>query len=156
MLRLACSTYIVALTAAALCAQSDTPPPVVATTAMVGLAEGQTAQLNLLNPGAVPPATAAICTATVTFYDADGINLKSSVLPVLPGKSLSFDLHDTELGLAVGGRREIRAVIVIPAAVPASATATPTPACKVIPTLEIFDSISGHTLVTLGHVEVVP
>ena len=41
---------------AALCAQS-TLPAVVETTGVVGLAEAQTARLNLLNPGALPPAS---------------------------------------------------------------------------------------------------
>jgi hypothetical protein len=37
----------------------------VKTTAMIGLAQGQTAQLNLLNPGVQAPATGVICTAAV-------------------------------------------------------------------------------------------
>jgi hypothetical protein len=42
----------------------------VETTGMVGIADAQTAQLNLLNPGVLAPAVGMICKATVSFVDA--------------------------------------------------------------------------------------
>jgi hypothetical protein len=126
---------------------------------MIGLADSQTAQLNLLNPGILPPALGIVCSATVAFVDANGTVLKSGVLSVLPGKAGAFDLRDTDLKLVAGDRREIRATITIPA-FPPPPTATSIPAtavaCKLIPTLELFDTQSGRTLVTLGHVTTVP
>ena len=151
-------TCVFALGAIASFGQTITPaPPFVETTGMIGIADAQTAQLNLLNPGVLPPAMGAICTAAVAFVGADSTVLKSTTLAVPPDKSMSFDLHsDTDLNLAVGDHREIRVVISVPAIVPVAASATPAPACKVIPTLEMIDNSSGRTLVVLGHVEAVP
>lgn len=151
-------TCVLALGAMALSAQVVTPPNSVLTTAMVGIAEGQTARLNLLNPGVQPPAVGAICTAAVEYLDNTGAVLKTASVTVNPGKSAWVDLHsDTDLNLAVGDRREIRATITIPGILPpttasggTSTTATPVPACKVIPTLEIFDSLTGRTQAALG------
>jgi hypothetical protein len=154
---LACA---LALSALALPAQPIAVASTVKTTAMIGLAQGQTAQLNLLNPGVQAPATGVICTAAVSYFDAAGTLLKSSTISIAPGKSGSTDLSgDTDLNIAVGARREIRAQISIPAVPPPASTgATPivVAACKLIPTLEIFDSVSGRTLVTLGRVEAIP
>ncbi len=147
-------TCVFLLGAAVLCAQ-----PAVGTTGMVGLADAQTAQLNLLNPGVLAPAVGVICSAAVQFVDDSGTVLKSTTLMVPPGQSRPFQLHsDTDLNLVVAGdRREIRAVITIPPVTPASSAATPTPsACKLAATLEIFDRISGRTLVTLGRVVKIP
>jgi hypothetical protein len=127
---------------------------------MVGLADAQTAQLNVLNPGILAPALGVICSAAVSFVDANGTVLKSAVLNVLPGKSLSLALRsDIDLKLVAGDRREIRATIAIPPfPPPATASSTPTAgvACKLIPTLEILDTTSGRTMVTLGHVVTIP
>jgi len=146
---------VLTLGAMALAAQV-TPNNTLQTTAMAGIAEGQTARLNLLNPGVQPPAVGVICTATVEFLDAGGTVLKTASVTVAPGKSLGVDLHsDTDLSLMVGDRREIRGTIAIPAAPPTttgSGTAIPTPACRLIPTLEIFDSFTGRTQAILGHI----
>ncbi|HTB14116.1 MAG TPA: hypothetical protein VK752_21235 [Bryobacteraceae bacterium] len=147
------------LGAVALTAQVSPGLQTVRTTGMVGIADAQTAQLNLLNPGVLPPAVGTICTAAVSFVDASGTVLKSATLSVNPGQSMAFILRsDTDLNLAAGARREIRATISIPA-VPATATTATTaatPACKVIPTLEMLDTVSGRTLVVLGHAASVP
>jgi hypothetical protein len=128
----------------------------VETTGMVGIADAQTAQLNLLNPGVLAPAVGMICKATVSFVDATGTVLKSTTLTVIPGQSMSFTLRsDTDLNLVAGDRREIRATISLPVIAPPTATATPA-ACKMIPTLEMLDTVSGRTLVVLGHVIAVP
>lgn len=154
------ATCLLALAALTLAAQTAVAPaPVTETTAMSGLAQGQTAQLNLLNPGVLPPAMGIVCTASVTFFDATGAALKSTVIAVLPGKSGSADLSsDTDLSIASGQRREIRAQISSPAITPVATTAAPAAAslCKLIPTLEIYDNTTGRTLVSIGHVEQIP
>jgi len=125
---------------------------------MVGIADAQTAQLNLLNPGVEAPATGVICTAAVSFVDAAGTVLKTATVTAAPGTSTSFILRsDVDLQLVAGDRREIRATISIPAVPPPTATAGSTaPACHLIPTLEILDTVSGRTLVVLGRVKTVP
>ena len=162
-IRLVC---VLAATAAALAAQPAIPTTLanVRTTGMIGIADGQTARLNLLNPGVQAPLLGIICTATVSFLDGDGGLLKSATFSVIPGKSLSLDLHsDTDLNIVAGDRREIRAVISIPniSIIPPPPATTPTPiaaaaSCTVVPTLEILDTASGRTLVTLGHTVNVP
>lgn len=152
-LRLTCAFVLGGM---ALFAQS-TLPLVVSTTGMVGLAEDQTVRLNLLNPGALAPAAGIACTANVSFVDGAGNVLKSATITVTPDQSGGLNLDsEADLNLAVGARREIRAVITRASAPPVAGSTTVVPACKIIPTLEIFDTLSGRTLVTLGHVEQVP
>jgi hypothetical protein len=151
--RLICA---LALSAVALSAQAIPIPTTVETTGMVGLADAQTAQLNLLNPGVLAPGIGVICTANAAFLDANGNVLKSATISVPPGKSMPLTLRsDTDLKLVAGDRVEIRATISFPPFVPpptaVSTTAATTP-CKLIPTLEILDTPTGRTLVTLGHV----
>lgn len=63
------------------------------------LAEGQTARLNVLNPGILAPAVGMICTVNLAFTDGTG-KLRKAAAP--------FDLiSDTDL--AIGTRVEIRA-----------------------------------------------
>ena len=156
MLKYVQSTCVLmALSAFTLSAQVAPGSQTVQTTGMVGIADAQTAQLNLLNPGVLAPAVGVICKATVSFVDAGGTVLKSTTLTVIPGQSMSFSLRsDTDLNLVAGDRREIRATISIPAIATPTATATPA-ACKMIPTLEMLDTVSGRTLVVLGHVTTV-
>ncbi|HEV3330973.1 MAG TPA: hypothetical protein VG096_08340 [Bryobacteraceae bacterium] len=161
MLYYARLTCVLAITAMALSGQTIPVGGTLQTTGMIGIADAQTAQLNLLNPGVQPPALGVICSAAVSFVAGDGTVLKTTTVNVVPGTSAAFDLRsDTDLKLIVAGdRREIRATIMIPPfpPPPTAAGATPTPpACKLIPTLEIFDTVSGRTLVSLGHVEDVP
>ena len=124
---------------------------------MIGVAEGQTARLNVLNPGVLPPALGAVCSAELTFYDANGQALKATTVSVTPGKSASFDIQsDKDLAIAANERKEIRATITIQPVVPvAGATAATSAACTLIGTLEIFDP-AGRTLVALGETHPVP
>lgn len=157
MLRLCNLTCVFTMSAIAVMAQAVPALPAVHTTGMVGIADAQTAQLNLLNIGVAPPAIGAICTAVVSFVDASGTVLKTTTLTVPPGISKSFTLRsDVDLSLLAGDRREIRATIATPLVPPPTATATASAACHLIPTLEMLDTVSGRTLVVLGHVETIP
>jgi hypothetical protein len=149
---------LMALSAFALRAQVTSTIPAVQTTGMVGIADAQTAQLNLLNPGVLAPAVGIICKADVAFVNASGTVLKSTTLTVNPGQSMPFTLRsDIDLNLVAGDRVEIRATISIPPiATPTATTSTAAAACKVIPTLEMLDTVSGRTLVILGHVATIP
>jgi hypothetical protein len=151
---------LLTLSAIAVSAQIVSVPTANQTTGMIGIADAQTAQLNLLNISVVPPtATGVFCSAVVAFVDANGAVLKSTTLDVAPGKSLPFDLRsDTDLQLVTGDRREVRATISIPSVIPvtAGAGASAAPPCTLLPTLEIFDTVTGRTLVALGHAATVP
>jgi hypothetical protein len=148
-------TCVFTLSALALTAQTSTPvaAPVthLRTFGMLGLAEGQTARLNLLNPGVLAPgATAEVCSASVAFLDAQGNVLKTGTITANPGQSPNFDVDsDADLKLAVDERREIRATIQEAPLPPSSGS--PAVHCRLIPTLEIFDTLTGKTTTVLGH-----
>ena len=148
---------VFALAAIGLYAQTTTPPAdlVTHTTGLVGIAEGQTAQFNALNPGD----GGATCTAVLNFIAADGTVHKPTTVTVGPGTGQHIQLDSVaDLALAVGARKDIRATLTVPAAPPPSTststsgtTATPVKAaCRLIGTLEIYTTSTGHTLVTLG------
>jgi len=130
----------------------------VYTFGMVGVAEGQIARVNALNPGVAPPAVGVVCAAQLTFIDGAGVVLKTSAVSVLPGKEAYLDLFaDKDLALPVNERRQIRATITIPpVVVPPPTTTSVSAACTLIGTLEIFDAISGKTEVVLGGEHLVP
>ena len=153
MFKFAFGTFLIAAGASA---------QTVYTFGMVGVAEGQIARVNALNPGVAPPAVGVVCAAQLTFIDGAGAVLKTSTVSVVPGKESYLDLFaDKDLALPVNERRQIRATITIPPVMvvppPATTTGTPvTPACTLIGTLEIFDAISGKTEVVLGGEHLVP
>lgn len=164
MLKFAPGICVFALAATGLYAQTPTPTPsplpaqVTLTSGIVGIAEGQTAQLNALNPGVEPPATGAICSGLLSFLDGSGKALKSAIVSVTPGASAHIAIDsDKDLALAVDARREIRATIMTPPVPPpTSSTTLISPACKLIGTLEIFNTLDGRTQVTLGTIHLVP
>jgi len=116
------------------------------TSGMVGLATGQTARLNLLNPQVQPRATAgASCSAAVAFVDAAGNVLQSKTVSVGPGQSVPYDL------VGSNSRTEIRATVEVPPLVPPAGSAIPIALpCNLSPTLEIFDTNSGRTDLIIG------
>lgn len=158
MFRFAHRICVFTMASAAVFAQSTTAPAeVMRTTGMIGLAEGQTARLNVLNPGVLAPAVGVICPATLAFIDGAGKVLKSASVSVNPGQSQRFDLFsDADLNLAPDARTEIRAVIDIPGIVAAGSTAMQPAACTLIGTLKIFDSLTRRTQAVLGGTHDVP
>lgn len=144
---------------AGLDAQPNMPVQITRTTGMVGIAEGQTAQLNALNPGVAPSAaTGALCTGVLSFIGGDGTILRTQTVTVAPGTSQALVIDSVkDLALPTSERKEIRASIAIAAAPTTTGSTTPVqPVCKLIGTLEIFNTLDGHTLVTLGTVHEVP
>jgi len=154
--------WFIGVTLCAVQAQQTNPtPPTFQSTqtfGMVGIAQGQTARLNVLNLGIPAPlATAAMCSATLTFFDDTGATLKTETMTLVPQKSVAFDLDSVlDLKLGVSDRKEIRAIIqVLLAGVPAPNPVSgggvlPLPiafpgACNLVPTLEIFDTMTHRT-----------
>lgn len=158
MLKIVQGICVFALAASGLMAQTVTPPPQdVETTGMVGLAQGQYAHFNVLNPGVLPPATGIVCSALLTFLDANGTVLKTKLVNVAAGTSSFIDLFsDLDLQLAADTRREIRATYTTPPVVPATTTTPATTPCKLITTLEIIDELSQRTQAVLGGIHTVP
>jgi hypothetical protein len=146
------------LAASGLMAQTVTPPAqAVGTTGMVGIAAGQYAQFNVLNPAVLPPATGAVCNALLTFLGDDGGVLKTKTVSVAPGHSAYIDIFsDVDLGLAVGTRKEIRATFTTPPVVPVTAATPAAGPCTLIGTLELINALTGETQFVLGGIHAVP
>ena len=128
-------------------AQSTTPmlPIALHTSGMVGLAAGQTARLNVLNPGALAPAIGVVCAAQLSFLNAQGTVLKTTSVIVPPGESMSFNL-DRDVDLIVSDLRvQVRAVI-----------AYTSNTCALLPTLEVFNDDTGRTLFVVGRFAAIP
>jgi hypothetical protein len=164
MQKFACRISVFTLAAVGAFAQSTSLPVVVThTSGMIGVAEGQTARLNVLNPGVAAPALGVVCSAILSFLDSTGKVLKSTSVSVLPGTAAApFNLaSDADLALALDAREQIRATITIPAVLPPSTATTttittPPAACTLIGTLEIFDSLTRRTQAVLGGFHEVP
>ncbi len=160
MFRSTSLTCALIFSACAISAQTI-PAQTVQTTPIIGISAGQTARMNLLNPGVLPATTGAPCTATVSFIQGNGNVVKTATLTINPGMNQFVDVRsDVDLNLvAVGDRHEIRATVSTPAITPVSTspvTTTPGPACKLIATLEIFNVITGQTQVSLGRLVTIP
>ena len=135
---------------------------------MVGLSTGQTARLNAFAlPVGGPIIAGASCQVTFDFYNEAGKSVKSGTATMGHGAAVHFDLAQTEVD-SLSSRSEIRGTVrtafVNPSAVPTSGTpltpGTPvTPVsgfCSVLPTLEIFDTLSGQTTVVLQQTTALP
>ena len=141
-------------------AQTTTNMPVTdtRTSGSVGIAQGQTARFNVLRPNET--ATAA-CSAVLTYFDGAGKRLKTSTVTVAPGTVGYLDLFsDADLALAIDQRKQIRVTVTVPVVAASTPSLSPAmkavPACRLIPTLEIFDELSGKISVVLGgfhHIE---
>lgn len=142
---------------------------------MVGLSTGQTARLNLLNPGspstATPtplPPTPASCAAQLTFLDDQGNTLKTESVNVAFGKSVSFDLNrDVDVPSGSQQRIEIRGMVKLPGPTPIGIMTPGTGApglpiasvpffCSLVPTFEIFNNDTGRTQLLLESTRFVP
>jgi hypothetical protein len=122
--------------------------PQVQTSGMVGLTVGQTARLNVLNPGMPGPAVAvdAVCSAQLSFLNDQGVVLKTATVNVAPGKSVPIDLdRDTDLASVTDKRVELRAVIQIPPVTPVVPVLPQPITCALVPTLEVFNNDTGKT-----------
>jgi hypothetical protein len=111
---------------------------------MVGIADGQTARLNLVNLGNGPESPPDPCRAHLQFFDASGNVLAGQRLTVKPGESAFLDYVASFLPInttdaaGVVNRAEIRpAVNTETGAIP--------PPCRL--TVEIFDNATGRTSV---------
>ena len=122
------------------------------TSGAVGIALGQTARFNVLRPNETATAT---CSAVLTYFDGAGTQLKTTTVTVAPGTAGYLDLFsDADLSLAADQRKQIRVTVAVPVTAPSSSSSSTTakaaPVCRLIPTLEIFDELTGKASVVLG------
>jgi hypothetical protein len=111
---------------------------------MVGIVEGQTARLNLVNLGTTNPLTPPDpCRARLQFFDGEGNALAGKLVTLKPGQAAFLDyaasFTPTNIGDVVGPTRaEIRGAV-------NTETGALPPPCRT--TLEIFDNATGKTAV---------
>ena len=110
---------------------------------MVGIAEGQTARLNVVNLGNADPLHPPDpCRVELQFFDADGNAIAGSRARVRPGQAVSLDYvasfvpADIATGAVVAARAEIRPAV-------NTDTGLLPPQCRA--TVEIFDNSTGRT-----------
>jgi hypothetical protein len=140
----AAAASVIALVGICLLSRTTTafnPQPDPPRFGMVGIADGQTARLNLVNLGIPVNGFAPPCRATLKFFDGDGNLLASQRVDINPGQAAFLDLapsfappaNGTSAGLL---RAEIRGAL------------TPiddqyAPPCKA--SVEVFDNVTGRT-----------
>lgn len=120
-------------------------PPTTATIvrtinyAPVGLAGGETLQVNLANLAtASMSGTAASCVATVTFYGSTGAAIGTGTsLTITSGQVVSAKLPYASAG-AAGGRAVIRSVVQL-------SSPSITAPCSLSTSMETYDAATGIT-----------
>jgi hypothetical protein len=137
---------VIAVGASSRSANAFNPQPDPPRIGMVGIADGQTARLNLANVSApddvlVPPP----CRAQLQLLDADGNVLAQRRVSVAAGHAAFVDFRPsfvpTNLGDVLGPlRAEIRAAVDF-------ADGVFPPPCRA--SLEIFDNVTGRTQIAL-------
>ena len=137
---------VIAVGASSRPANAFNPQPDPPRIGMVGIADGQTARLNLVNVSApddllLPPP----CRAQLQFLDADGNVLAQRRVVVAAGHAAFVDFRPsfapTNIGDVLGpARAEIRAAV-------DSADGVVPPPCRA--SLEIFDNVTGRTQIAL-------
>jgi hypothetical protein len=133
--------------------------------AMAGLAPGQTARINALNVGGgqvLQPSRIAqgSCGGGVTFefYSAAGELLKKTMIPNLsPGKAALLDLSHKDLPKGAA-RTEVRAVLRFgySGGAPPSDEMVRLFECNILPSLEIFETATGKTILVLTDAKALP
>ncbi len=116
---------------------------------MLGVAAGQTARLNIVNI-AGPAVSPLPCVLAVAFVDSNSKILKHTFVSLTSGKAAFLDLSLT--GLGASDRISIRGIGYNPLLAPGAAIPQPL-SCKLLPTLELFETDTGRTVAILGDFE---
>jgi hypothetical protein len=115
--------------------------PLTRVIGVIGIGSGQTAHLNVFNPGVGAPLLGVRCEATFTFLNDQGTELKTGTATIDPGKTASLDLTPE----AFNGRVELYALVLTPPIGQAPNVGY----CRLVPTIEIIDNATGNTIAAL-------
>ena len=115
--------------------------PLTRVIGVVGIGSGQTAHLNVFNPGTGAPLLGIRCQSTFTFVNDQGTELKTGTATIDPGKTASLDLTPE----AFNGRVELYAVVLTPPIGQAPNVGY----CTLVPAIEIIDNATGNTIAVL-------
>lgn len=121
---------------------SDPPEPERIAFGQIGIAAGQSVQLNVVHPGLnAPPEPESPVAVHLTILDSHGNTLASSVERLLPGGSVSLTLNRDTLPARTGNRMSLRGLV--------SFQAPPEPErqgrTRLVSTLEVIDNVTGRT-----------
>jgi len=136
------AAFLVGIAALAATTHAFNPQPDPPAFGMIGISEGQTARLNVVNVATPFEVSPGPCRANLQFVDADGHVLASRRVSLSAGRATSLDYAVTFAGAgAVLGpaRAEIRPVVD-----PLIGGVSPGP-CRA--TVEIVDNETGRTSV---------
>jgi hypothetical protein len=128
--------------------------------AIVGIAAGQTASVDVVNLAQLNPSTRTPpgCGVTLQFLDDHGRSVKQTIATLQPGKAVSLDLRRDELP-GNNLRVRFRAVVLFGQ----SGGAPPGPGSQqvlscnsIVPSLQIYDTATGRTNFMLTNVTRLP
>ena len=130
------------------------PFPSFNTFGMVGVTQGQSARLNaLLLPTGGPILAGSSCQVTFTFLDDQGATLASATMPVNQNQAVHFDYPALP---AAGARMEIRGTVQTSFVNMSASPVAFGGFCIVVPSMEVFNSTNGQTLLWLDTVHPYP
>jgi len=143
-----------------LCAQTAVPSVLTVSTSStfgtVGIAAGETARVNALNLASGGPIMAgASCQVTATFLDDSGNTLQVQSKSVAQGQAVHFDLLRSQ-AQAGADPVEIRATVSSLSLLTPGVAVSSLAGCSILPTMEIFDQMSGRTSVILENPRTLP
>ena len=124
---------------------------------LLTIADGQSLRVNALNLGNPASTAASRCEVTLRFLDLKGAVLRESAFRLSPGQGASLDLSRAQIS-DQSGRASVRAVLLFGY----TGGAAPGPDvrqhfdCNIVPTLELYDDVSGHTTLVLTDAKVLP
>lgn len=143
-------------------AQDQIPPPQPdrISFGMVGITQGQTIRLSVVNThpppvGDFPPGPSRV---VLTFLDADGHRLRHRdgsiirlAVELQPGNAAFLDLNADDLQYPPGPTRlQLRAVVnVVPPPNPESEVSPPTPD-RIVTSVEVFNNANGRTVFVMS------
>jgi len=137
-------------------AQDQLPPPIPdrISFGMVGITQGQTIRLSVVNtfpPGPVfPPGPSRV---VLTFLDAEGQRLRHRdgsiirrAVELEPGNATFLDLNADDLQLPPGpSRLQLRAVVNVYPPGPTDNELPPPIGDRIVPSVEVFNNANGRT-----------
>jgi hypothetical protein len=143
-------------------AQDIAPPqPERISFGMVGITQGQTIRLNVVNTFPPPVADSQLQTYRVvmTFLDAEGHRLRSRdgsiirrAMDLEPGKAAFLDLNADDLQYPPGpSRLQLRAIVnVTPPPIPDSNQNPPPVNDRIVTSVEVFNNANGRTVFAMA------
>lgn len=119
---------------------------------LLSLAEGQSLRLNALNLGNRSSTPATGCEVTLRFASARGTVQREDTVRLSAGQGAWLDLRRAQVS-GPAGRTSVRAMLLFG---PAGGGAPQGPEvrqnfdCNIVPTLELIDDSTGHTILVLA------